>query len=887
MEGTAQQSTVLEVQRLLIERGYEPGPADGLMGRRTISAIKQFQTDIGISTTGVIDEETVTRLRSSVQSNQPEAVLENTSTSVLEQPDRTTEQLIAPSQLEVKQPAQSAPVVPLVEVPARPPVSGPTSVPARKESEDGGGWLSWIIAGLVGWWLIGRRKKSTKKSKPPQSRHPAPELAARWQIKVDSGRSINAPYDDGAADIAKMTWHPLGEKVVVAGRAIDGLVYTGKPKRYQDKHKFMINPSLRVGTAGHLNDRQAMPYWPDYADIDAQARSVYLNWLADGRRATDADVGYVFLFFYGLEYRFFRDNPDANERAIILQEVKDLLEVYGENHSVQRYLGNFVEFASLQVPGALKPEPVFDRHGWELPLMVRLALGTYADSGKSVPVNWMLSWIVTHPEHRLRTPAKRCFDEFKILFASELTRKYPDGYTLRKSKKKLNLVYQAASGSFHHQLSGKIADLPDISTLTKPLDEMAALAETVTERLEKYSRYLGRNPEGRGTLEAQALLPAELRAQFPSEELDALRFWVAGKIEGSGLVPAVDVIARLEGEKPTKITKSQLTSAADSLARLGFGLAPDPRFALRAPKTSEPVVLFDLGEPVEQLEDVSQAYRRGLIQLALGAFVAHADGDFAAKEKETLQAQAAQIGGLSDQERKRLRANIDWFSAVPPDIALLRRRLSAADDAESDSIRTAIVAIALSDGMIRPQEVTGIEKIYKALGLDPALVYSDLHSGDGPIRVKQAEPIVRGEAIPQEVVGGSIGLDMERIASIRSDTKRVSAVLGAVFMDIEDQAERTTIQSTSLLSGLNAKHTGMVIELIEQEHWTEEAFAQLAAKHGVLSSGALESINEWAFDTYDDPLLEAYDGFDVVPEVATNIRSVLEKEGNNVENQAT
>jgi tellurite resistance protein len=548
-----------------------------------------------------------------------------------------------------------------------------------------------------------------------------------------------------------MTWHPLGETVLVAGRAINGLVYTGKPKRDQDKHKFMINPSLRVGTAGHVSDRQAMPYWPDYADIDAQARSVYLNWLADGRRTRDADVGCVFLFFYGLEYRFFRDNPNANERAIILQEVKDLLEVYGENHSVQRYLGNFIEFASLQVPGAIKPEPVFDRHGWEVPIMVRLALGTYADSGKSITADWMLSWLVTHPEHRLRTPAKRCFDEFKTLFAGEFNRKFPDGYALRKPKKKLNLVYQAASGSFHHQLGGKIADLPDISSLTKPLEEMAGLAETVTERLEKYSRYLGRNPEGRGTLEAQALLPVELRNHFPSEELDALRSWVADKIESSGLVPAIDVIARLEGERPTKLTKSQLISAADSLARLGFGLAPDPRFALRAPKPGEPVVLFDLGESVEQLEDISEAYRRGLIQLALGAFVAHADGNFAAREKETLQAQAAQISGLSNQERKRLRANIDWFSAVPPDIALLRRRLSDADAAQSDSIRTAIVAIAFSDGMIRPEEVSGIEKIYKALGLDPALVYSDLHSGDGPVRVKQAEPIIPGEAIPQEM----------------------------------------------------------------------------------------------------------------------------------------
>lgn len=167
---TAQEPAVVEVQRLLTERGYEPGPADGLMGRRTISAIKQFQTDIGVSTTGVIDVETVRRLRDSVQSNELEAAPADTSTSVLEQPDRITRQLIAPSQIEVKQPAQTAPAAPVVEVPAQQPVQRPTPVPVRKESGEGGSWLPWVIVAFVGWWLFKRRKKPGNKPKPPQSR---------------------------------------------------------------------------------------------------------------------------------------------------------------------------------------------------------------------------------------------------------------------------------------------------------------------------------------------------------------------------------------------------------------------------------------------------------------------------------------------------------------------------------------------------------------------------------------------------------------------------------------------------------------------------------------------------------------------------------------------
>jgi len=44
------------VQTLLAERGYEPGPADGVPGRRTADAIRAYQKDAGLPETGVADE---------------------------------------------------------------------------------------------------------------------------------------------------------------------------------------------------------------------------------------------------------------------------------------------------------------------------------------------------------------------------------------------------------------------------------------------------------------------------------------------------------------------------------------------------------------------------------------------------------------------------------------------------------------------------------------------------------------------------------------------------------------------------------------------------------------------------------------------------------------
>jgi len=877
---SAQQSRVLEVQQLLAKRGYEPGTADGLMGPKTELALRKFQIDVGLPVTGFFDDETLRKLQAQSQSVQPKVDTSIIPTTKPDARDSKSEQNALPDRTIASDPAANSEPAPKFKAPKQqlterlPPQSKPTT----NDPQESIGWLPWIIAALIGWWLLSRRKHSKRNAEARKLPKQEPDIGVGRQVSVEIDSTVDPFYAMKETDYAKLTWHQPGETVVVAGRSIDGLVYTGKPKRYQDRHNFMINQSLRVASTGHAPGHRAMPYWPDYSEIDPKARATYLEWLADGRRTPDADVGYVFLFFYGLEHRFFLEQPNTQERAFILQEVKNLLNAYGENSSVQRYLNSFIEFASLQVRDAAIPTPVFKRHGSEQPLMAQIALGTYVEAGKNIGAEWMLSWLITHPEQRLRTAAKRCFDEFKALFIIDFNRKYPDGYKPKKPKKKLKLIYHAALGSFNHQLSGEFANLPDVSTLAKPVSDMAALAESATQKLDKYSRFLGRNPDGRGTLEAQALLPLELQAHFPSHELEELRSWVSDIVENSGLVLVTDVITRLEGKKPEKVTKPQLISTADALARLGFGLAPDPRFALRAPKSNEPVVIFDLDEPVEELENVSETYRLALIQFALGAFVAHADGNFVAKEQEAMRTQIPQIGGLSAQEKRRLHANINWFVAVPPDLGLLRRKLKASDDVESSNIRAAVVAITLSDGVIRPEEVASLEKIYKALGLDPTLVYSDLHAGDSPVRVMQAEPAAPGEAIPLETANISIGLDMERIASIRSDTNRVSAVLGAVFADQDDASEAAGNHQISLLNGLNTKHAAMVAELIEQDHWTEDAFSQLAARHEVMASGALEAINEWTYETYDEALLDAYEGFDVLPEIAQSIKSILGKE---------
>jgi localization factor PodJL len=51
------------VQKLLTDKGFNPGPADGLLGERTVRAILDFQDQAGLPTTGQVDQELVKALQ--------------------------------------------------------------------------------------------------------------------------------------------------------------------------------------------------------------------------------------------------------------------------------------------------------------------------------------------------------------------------------------------------------------------------------------------------------------------------------------------------------------------------------------------------------------------------------------------------------------------------------------------------------------------------------------------------------------------------------------------------------------------------------------------------------------------------------------------------------
>ena len=720
---------------------------------------------------------------------------------------------------------------------------------------------------------------------PPLSTPAVPPNSGPWgETKPKTATSAQAQTKASKASAATNNiakgWVHAGQEVVIKGRKIAGMVYVGPTPqtagRTADIGKGWIDPTLAVASHGQDIAGAGMPYWPSYASIPPINRATYLGWLAGGCRDDGYNAGYLFLYFYGLERRYFCDAPSETEKQQIIAEVLRLKDVFQSNGSVQRYLAGFLDFARCS-DGDIPDTPPELEQRWELPLQLRLGLGTKIVRGEPLDAEWLFAWFMAHPDRNLRTAAKRCAPELRALFAQIFDQRFPEGLTVKPPRKHLLAIYRAASGDFEVQYEPKTdgKPVPDVADLRSPMETAQQIVDAACEALDKLSRFLGRNPAGRDSLEAQALMPAELLAQFPSTALDGLKDW-AKTATARGLVPATEVISQLEGAVPDRLGRRQLTDAADALARIGFGLAPDPRFSLRAPRLEEPVVIFALAAPLSRLEDASDAYRLGLLQIALAVLVAQADGKVQADERESLVAQIAALPIQSPDERRLLAANLGWMLAVPPDMALLRGRLAAISAEQKAGMRAALTATASADGVITSSEVAQLERIYALMGLDAALLYADLHSGstthpvtNEPIQVRQASPAIIGEPIPAARLG--ISLDPARIAAIKADTAQAARLLGEVFSTETEDEPAKPAAATQSLGGLNPRLTAFVRHVISAPTWDESALAALAARHALMPEGAVEAVNEWSFAQYDAALLELYDGYEVNPTIVAEL----------------
>lgn len=658
-------------------------------------------------------------------------------------------------------------------------------------------------------------------------------------------------------------WVPLGETVEVHGLTLQGGLYVGRHldaiAGFRGTEPALIDPRASVDLRNPDSAGGHMGYWPSYDSIHPSSRGAYLRWLEAGRPG-GAYIGYVFLFFYGIERRVIRDiavdGDGTEELPALLAEIERLLGLYGANGSFSSYAGDFLAMAKLtgRTLDISTLTPPRERTGWDLPIELKLVAGATAAAGQPLPADWALAWALHHPEIPLRTPATRCPEELADLFCLRYSETHGEGLRITANKSPLKLAYRPASASFGGAVELSTPELPDVTRVKGPVRQLAALIDSSTADLDAYSRYVGRHDD-RTSARAVALLPAELRGGRAPAELAAMIATIPE--DGLASVRSRQVVTLFGGDG--KLPKRDAMAVADLLAAHGVGLEPDIRVGTINFSHHPQAVVWRDADAADAT--VGAGFAAASVLLHLGVMVGASDGEVSDVEQEQLEGALEQAFELPPAGRRRLRAHLRWLVEVRPGIAGLKARVGDLDVDRRSLIARYLLAVAGADGHIASQEVDTLRKLYGILGLDPEEIHRDLHgAAAGPVTVISADADTGDFVVP-----GEVQLDRRRLEEVLSSTRQVADVLTTVFVAEEEEPDATEPVAPSAeddgrsVAGLDGPHTALLQQLAAQEEWSREDVARFAEDLDLLPAGAIETINDAAFAIADAPLIEGDD----------------------------
>jgi hypothetical protein len=507
------------------------------------------------------------------------------------------------------------------------------------------------------------------------------------------------------------------------------------------------------------------------------------------------------------------------------------------------------------------------------PLDVRVVLGRSEFDGPSAAADALLL-AVSQPNAYFRTPSLRCPKEFEALWEVRFAQN-PKILRLAVTAKRIATNYHSLSGVFIRKLRGPFEKLPDVLHDPKSRAKTAGLVslfDSCTEELDPYSRYIGRNPGSEGSPQAGLYLPEDLwRVLYAKTPIK-----LAGLLHGGDLAAGRlgDILAGaeypLDGAQAKEISFA-LQRLSLALKSLGVGIEPDGSLADAKPSLDDRAAIFALG--------VAEGDDGGNWRAAVDAALCCLPTDAPMKARRAV-ASCVEAPG-ADANRVAAYAAV---AAVPASrqARAIRAASVLPDPARRTAARCAVAGV-VAMGCGEPSAVKALEKLYDALGFPRSDLYGALHRGDEDGELAVARDAGPTSAAPAGEPG--VRIDEVRLARAMESTSVVSRILADVFgeqhgnPDAPDESASAEASDPGKASkaatfeGLDPPHSALLSSLTGGP-MDAVAFGVAARAQGLMPSGALDRINEWGFEQFDDMLVEEGEIFTISVHILPRLASV-------------
>ena len=697
---------------------------------------------------------------------------------------------------------------------------------------------------------------TTQSPKPPVAALPKPASSAPVALRRAANTAPSDPVLVKAAEpvapsapiraapaTVKPTWIGFDDQAALARWKLPrGGVYLGTPNiDPRDPWRFepaLIDPTLPVD-ASHLDyPGQSMGYWPSYRTIKPNERATHLVYIHSDRVRPNVGLGYVFLYFYGLERRLLLDAVDdpvaRSEAPAILAEIERLLGAYGSlSRSFHRYATDLFELgtALYGAPHDPKVESAQGKPDSGLLIQVAKAVG----AGEAIRPALAYAWAATLPGAPRWFEWKNIEPEVRAHFYDLYGRQFGAGIQGAPITGVLNIhVHGAASNRTSMTMS---LNLPDPRVVEKRLDQLASLLTQAVRDLEGLRSARRR---GTGALAEATALPSSMRAQARPPILDGLaQFAKSAARDSAGIVSVADLRQHAGLNAADKLGKRDAISCAQALEAVGFGVEPDVRCGGVLGKS---LVVFAIdGTATPKSKDYAAAV--GVLNLAFA--MANADGVVTVDEVNASLEHVSSLFRLESCDQLRLKARMQLLQLEPPSMTKLLGSARHLPAEQRQAIADLVVGIAHADGRVDLSEVKLLERIYRALDLDPAKVPSDLH------RYTTQSSVAKSS---------SGGLNAAVIAAKMKESEVVQNLLGRIFAEADAQSAPVApapVQTACAAWSLDGAHSALVQHLLDSDSViTRGQWESWCEPLGLMPDGAVETINDAAFDAVGSALLE-------------------------------
>jgi len=684
-----------------------------------------------------------------------------------------------------------------------------------------------------------------------------------------------------------MSWVGSGQFISVQGFTIQN------PLTYWSNNNYPEASCITAGLKAEKNAQNVLPplpYWPQYSALTPAQRGKYLSWMSRGRNDDLDEIGYAFIFFYGLERRAIIDNAD---HEILISEVRRLLSRYPISGSFNSYLNHFIAYvvgsrlADIKNIDIRKFFPEFDNLD---EYSTKIVMSWHWSN--TLPIPWDLCYSLSKTSigfQRTNIPRKAP-ELLKQLFRKKFLDQFPEGIPFSSEYDQFQLNYRPASPSLLQYISysgktGLIEPLivpipslnsPHYNTLKKIWDNCIEELKPAINRLNK--------SEGKITKDVYSVLPDALKSEIPHPELELWRNFISAKPQSDGVIvlPISDMAQLFGIDKRDALTASQSKTVTLTVRDFGWFLVPDQTISGTSYKWNDTVAILPKDNKEKGLSGNFQSAAL-IFELAYGT--AASDENVSDRENEYLHHYIAEKFTLDDFEIKSLKGLQKVLELQPPSLSKIGKRLSKYLNPEQKlALANFLGEIVLLDNKFVKGEQRALKTIFKSLEMETAVsdeVIKKLligHIPDEPVVVQKQGVTQTGEVIPQQEVVPEFSINKEILKRTKEETEEVQKMLAAVFEQEEEEivihlepevktpkppvtAETRSIEfdlpfPPETLPSLDSKYLLMLHDIMKSNEVSQDDFTILAKKYNLMPRAAFDDINTWADEELGDFLLE-------------------------------